>query len=279
MLKAVPVSLRSIAAALLLTLGAGTSPLLHAAEATLDNPDALSLDVGLGLNEVLMLSDAGRFEDAATALQQVRDKFAERLNAYEEFRILKVSAYLNTQLRKYPEAIADYAAILTLNGLPAAERESATELTAQLYVEQQEWDKAVEYLVDLDKLRGGKDGDTLSRIAFAYGQLQRFTDAIPYMEKALDLAGERATEDDYNNMAILYIRAEKPTEAIGTYEKFLAEFPESANREAASANLAALYVQVRDSVKARALLRTLIREYPDSERLPTYRQSLTALGG
>ncbi len=183
------VSLRPVfTGALLLCISAG--PLLGATEGErLDNPEEMSLDVGLGLNEVITLNDAQKFEEAAAALQRLRDTFAGRLDAYEEFRVLQASAHLNTARQKYPEALADYEAILALGDAPEADSLAALDAAAQLYLEQEDWSHAVNYLLDANALRDGSDADTLSRIAYAYSQLERITDAILFMEQALAAAG------------------------------------------------------------------------------------------
>jgi tetratricopeptide (TPR) repeat protein len=270
---------RAVVTSVLLLLGAGIAALpAFAAEApVLDNPDAMSFAVGARLSEVLALSDAQKPAEAATALQDLRADFEGRLNAYETLRVLQVSASINVALQNYADAIADNEALLQMEGVPESVRLAAADVTGQLYLEQGEWTKGIEYLREVDALQGGTNGDTLARIAFAYGQLGQFAEAIPYMEKVLLLAQDAASEDDLNNMAVLYVQAERSAKAIETYERLLELFPATGNREGVMANLAALYIDVGNKVQAMTTLRTLIRTYPMSPRLPTYRQSLDAL--
>lgn len=236
----------------------------------------MSNEVATALNAVIAAMDAQDYAAATTALQQARATLYERMSDYEKLRMLQLSANLNALMQQRPEAIADYAAILQMPALGAAERLTASKLIAELYLQQADWNKAVEHLLVANAQEGG-NRETLTRIAYAYGQLGLASQAVPYMEQALALAGAAAGEGDYNNMALLYINANDNARAIATYEKLLEIAPDTANREAVSANLAALYIKVGSTAKAQSMLRTLIREFPSSSQVATYRQSLSAL--
>jgi tetratricopeptide (TPR) repeat protein len=249
---------------LALLLGVGSlNPSVFAAEPPeLAETIDMSVEVGAGLNEVIALMNEQKLDEASAALQSMRAALQGSMNAYEEFRVLDLSGTLNTAMQKYPEAIADYEAVLQMANLSEDER-----LTS------------VEHLLTVNELEGGQNKETLFRIAFSYSQLGQAATAVPYMEQALTVAGDGAGEDYYKNMALLYIGAAQPAKAIETYEKLLEIAPDSADGETTSANLAALYIEVGSKVKARAVLRALISDYPDSDRIATYQQSLNVLNG
>ncbi len=269
--------LRSMALAM---LGAAfAQPLLAAEEPVVAETTNISVEVGTRLNEVITLMNGQQLDAATTALQGIRDTMQGSMNDYEEFRMLQLSGTLNTTLQKLPEAIADYEAILQLGSLADDARLTAASSAAELYLQTGDLNKGVERLLEVSELEGGQNKETLARIAFAYLQLGQAATGVPYMEQALAIGGAEAGEAAYKDMATLYIEAGNRAKAIETYEALLETAPDLADREAVSANLAALYIQVGNKAKASNALRALIRQYPTSDQLSTYQQSLSALNG
>ncbi len=201
----------------------------------------MSVEVGRNLGEVVNLMDAGKFAEASAAMQTLRDLSSqERMNDYEELRMLQTAAQLNTAMQQYREAIADYAVILQMDAVSEAERLATADMIGQLYLQLQDWDKGLEYLVDVNTRQGGTSMETLFRIAFAYHQLGKVADAIPYMEQALVIGGDRAGEVYYSNMATLYMAVDSHAKAKATLEALIQKFPDSANRSSHQQNLDAL---------------------------------------
>lgn len=256
-----------------LVLGCALIANAHAA----DNVD-MAPAVANGLNEVIALMDQQQLDAAASSMQGLRERLQAGMSDYEVFRTLQLSATLNTLRQKLEEAIADYEAILAMNALTDADRLGTTKLLAELYLQQRDWTKALEHLLSANALKQD-DTETLFRIAYAYGQTGEAAKGVPFMERRVELAGALAREDDYNNLALLHIQAGNDAKAIETYEKLLERVPDTANKEAVSSNLAALYIKVGNTAKAQSTLRMLLRDYPSSSQVPTWRQSLTAIGG
>lgn len=246
---------------------------VHAA----DNVD-MAPAVASALNDVIALMDQQQLDAAAAAMQDTRATLQSGMSEYEEFRTLQLSATLNTLRQNLADAIADYEAILAMDALTEADRLATTKLLAELYLQQRDWNKALEHLLTVHDMKQD-DTEILFRIAYAYGQTGRAAEGIPYMERRVELAGALAREDDYSNLALLHIQAGNEAKAIETYEKLLEMAPNSANRETVSSNLAALYIKVGNTAKAQSTLRTLLRDFPSSSQAPTWRQSLTAIGG
>jgi len=263
----------------LLALPCVSVPTFAADEPALADSAEMSMPVATRLNEVIAVMDAGNPDVAAAAMMTLREELFDNMTEYEKLVTLQTSAILNTTLLKYPEAIADHEALLQLPLLTETQRLATTNLVAQLYLQLQDWNKGVEYLLSVNEMQGASDRETLFRIAFAYSQLGQAAAAIPYMEQALAVGGEQTPEDYYRNMATLYIQTQQPADAIATYEKLLEIFPDVADRERVLANVAALYIDLGNNAKAASLLRELIREFPTSSQMPTYRQSLNALTG
>lgn len=243
-----------------------------------DAPDSaetidLSPQVADALNGIIDQMNAQKFAEADAAMQDLRATLQD-MNAYEELRTLQLSANLNIMQKKYPEAIADHEAMLALGTLSEAERLATADLTAQLYLQVQDWQKGLEHLLEVNKLQGETNRDTLSRIAYVYNQLGKPADALPFMEKSISLAGADVTEDDYNTLAQAYMGAGDDAKAIATYQKLLEIAPDTSRRENVHHNLAVLYLNVGNRVKAMSTLRMLLREYPTSSQAAAWRQSL-----
>jgi tetratricopeptide (TPR) repeat protein len=255
------------------------------AQATLFGNAALAADnvdmapaVANGLNEVISLMDKQQLDEAASTMQDLRDRLQANMSEYEVFRTLQLSATLNTLRQDLNAAIADYDAILAMNALTDADRLGTTKLLAELYLQQGNWNKALEQLLVANELKQD-DTEVLFRIAYSYGQLGQAAQGVPFMERRVELAGALAREDDYNNLALLYIQSGNEAKAIITYETLLERVPDTANKEAAMSNLAALYIKAGSTAKAQSTLRTLLRDYPSSSQVAVWRQSLAAIGG
>lgn len=255
------------------------------AQATLSGNAALAADnvdmapaVANGLNEVIALMDQQQLDAAAASMQSLRDRLQANMSDYEKFRTLQLSATVNTLRQQLIEAIADYEAILAMDALTEVDRLGTTKLLAELYLQQANWNKALEHLLIANDLKAD-DPETLFRIAYSYGQTGEAAKGVPFMERRVALVGALAREDDYNNLALLYIQSGNEAKAIETYETLLERAPDTANREAVSSNLAALYIKVGNNAKAQSMLRMLLRDYPSSNQAAVWRQSLSAIGG
>ena len=265
---------------LVLGVALASAPGFAADEPVATNTIDVSMEVASALNSVIALMDAQKLDEAATTMQTLRENLEGRVTDYERFRLLQVSANLHIMRQEFPQAAQDYEAVLALGAaVPAADRQNITGVAAQLYLQMQDWNKALDHLLAVNELLGESDRDTLIRISAVYSQLGQAAAGIPYMEKAVTMAGDTASEDDYNRLAQLYLGAGDNAKAITAYEKLLEIAPDSTRREAVSSNLAALYVQTGSTAKAQTLLRALLREFPASSQAPAWRQALAALGG
>lgn len=238
----------------------------------------MSEEVGRYVNSVIDMINGQKFDEAEVVVKDLQANF-DKMTAYEKRVVMQISADLHMRMVKYPEAIADYEALLKLEDLSDSERLTAADTAGQLYLQVQDWNKGLEHLLTVNTLQNGRNMETLFRIAFAYSQLGQASAAVPYMEQALAAGGAQAPENYYRNMAVLYMQAKESAKAITTYEKFLEAYPNIADREQVSANVAALYIEVGNNAKARTLLQALLREFPSSAQAATYRQSLSAIGG
>ena len=203
----------------------------------------MSTAVGKSLKDVTDLMDARKFEDAVTALQPLRAMIVQgRLNDYEKFRVLQTAARLNTSLQQYEDAIVDYEALLRLSEttVPAADRLATQDITGQLYLQMGNWSKGLEYLLVVNDNQQGNNMDTLFRIAYAYAQLGKTVEAIPYMEQSLAVGGDRAGEVYYSNMVVMYTGTQNIAKAIATLETLIRKFPDSANMANYQKDLSAL---------------------------------------
>jgi tetratricopeptide (TPR) repeat protein len=242
-----------------------------------DNVDMAPV-VANGLNDVIGLMDKQQLDEAASTMQGLRDRLQANMSEYEVFRTLQLSATLNTLRQQLADAIADYEAILGMDALTDVDRLGTTKLLAELYLQQGDWNKALEHLLAINEMKQD-DTEILFRIAYAYGQTGQAAAGVPFMERRVELAGALAREDDYNNLALLYIQSGNEAKAISTYETLLERVPDTANKEAVSSNLAALYIKVGNNAKAQSTLRMLLRDFPSSSQAAVWRQSLAAIGG
>ena len=269
----ISVRLRLCAAAGIL-LGAQIFTLpLHAAEPAPANTIDMSVQVGQALSGALDLMSAGKLDEAAAALQQLRQS---PLNDYELSRVLQQSVNLAITQARHQDAVNDSEALLETSSLSDSERTSATLMLGKLYLQLENWSKGVEALLQANERQPGNT-ETLYLLGFGHYRLQQPAMAIQWLEQAVAVNAAQAGEPVYSLLGVLYVDTKDYAKAVTTYETLVNSTPAPVQAESYHSTLAQLYVQTGNNGKARSTLQLLIDNYPASGRSADYRQRLAAL--
>ena len=102
------------------------------------------------------------------------------------------------------------------------------------------------------------DADANYSLGMVYAQQNDPERAYEYLEKAI--AARPAYPEALNNLGILYLRTKRPNEAIQSFEESIRVAPAY---DQAYLNLARVYAIEGDREKAKAILRELLKHYPD----------------
>lgn len=244
-----------------------------AAEPAAANTIDMSVQVGQALTGALDLMGAGKLDEAAAALQKLRES---PLNDYELSRVLQQAVNLAITQGRHADAVRDSEALLQTGSLSDAERSSATLMLGKLYLQLENWSKGVEVLLQANELQPGNQ-ETLYLLGFGHYRLQQGAQAVQWLEQAVAVNAAQAGEPVYSLLGVLYVETKDYAQAIATYEVLVSSTPAPVQAESYRSTLAQLYVQTGDKGKARSTLQLLIDNYPASARLNDYRQRLAAL--
>lgn len=276
---------RSLRACLKLSMLAGfllsveyMAPPLFAAEPVLTDSIDMSVETGQALTAVIDLVTAGKLDEAATALQPLREAQQQgRLNDYEASRVLQQALNLNITLGNHAEAALDSEALLQTQSLTDTERTATTLMLGKLYLQLENWSKALEHLQQVNERQGSSNQETLYLIGFGNYRLRQAELATQYLEQAVALDAARAGEPVYSLLGVIYVDAKNYPKAVTTYEKLLSAIPDAAQAESYQSTLASLYVQTGNDSQAKSTLQMLISKYPGSAKLADYQKRLAAL--
>lgn len=246
---------------------------LMAAEPELTDSIDMSVSVGQAFTAALDLMAAGKSEEAAAALQQLRQ---QPLNDYEASRILLQAVNLDIMMGNHQAAIANSEALLQTNSLSDAERTSATLMLGKLYLQVENWNKGVELLLQINEQQPDNQ-ETLYLIGFAHYRLQQPELAVQFLEQARAVDAAQAGEPIYSLLGMLYVNAKNYPKALDTYEALTSLVPNAVQAESYLSTLASLYAQAGNNAKAKTTLELLIGKYPASAKLGDYKQRLAAL--
>lgn len=262
----------SVLVAAVLAAAYSSLPLL-AAEPQLTDSIDMSVQVGQALSAALDLMDAGKHEEAAAALQKLRQ---QALNDYEASRILLQAVNLDITMGNHQAAITNSEALLQTQTLSDAERTSATLMLGKLNLQLENWSKGIEALLQANERQPGNQ-ETLYLIGFAYYRLQQSEPAVQFLEQARAVNPSQAGEPIYSLLGVLYVNAKNNPKAVETYEALISTVPNAVQAESYQSTLAQLYVQAGNNSQAKATLELLISKFPNSAKLKDYQQRLAAL--
>lgn len=244
-----------------------------AAEPSAANTIDMSVQVGQALTTALDLMSTGKLDEAATALQQLRES---PLNDYELSRVLQQAVNLDITQGRHQDAVRDSEALLQTSSLSDSERTSTALMLGKLYLQLEDWSKGVEVLLQANERQPG-NAETLYLLGFGHYRLQQPAMAIQWLEQAVAINAAQAGEPVYSLLGVLYVDTKDYAKAVATYETLVNSTPAPVQAESYHSTLAQLYVQTGNSGKARSTLQLLIDKYPASSRSTDYQQRLAAI--
>jgi tetratricopeptide (TPR) repeat protein len=256
-------------------LGSGLfSPLALAAEPEFVDPIDMSVAVGQALKAAIDLKEAGKFDEAAAAIARLR---TQPLTDYETTQVLLQAVNLDITTNNYVAAITDSEALLLTQALSASARASTAFTLSKLYLQQENWNKALPLLQQINTGQGSNNQETLYLLGFGYYRSKQPELATQYLLQAQAVAGAQVQEPLYSLLGMLYTEAKLYDKALTTYEKLLSALPDAVQAESYNSTLAQLYVHAGDNSQAKATLQLLISKYPNSAKLSDYQKRLAAL--
>lgn len=188
---------RSLAVAIALAVGtlSTTSILLPTTVQAAEAKPKVSKAVGEPLKKAQEAMQKKQFDVALAEINKARA--VEKRTAFENYQIDEFLGYILIQQKKYKEAANVYERMLTSGQMPAEQVDDRTKAVAQMYFQEKEYTKSVEWSKKwLEKHPGNEDMTVLQ--AQSYYLLNDFKNAAPTMGKVI-AASEKAGQTPKEN--------------------------------------------------------------------------------
>ncbi|OGJ91104.1 MAG: hypothetical protein A2350_07350, partial [Candidatus Raymondbacteria bacterium RifOxyB12_full_50_8] len=196
-------------------------------------------------------------EKASAVLAQLVSNSAAQIKkvGINEAELYELNGSVLQRTGKKAEAVAAYEQALKMNPMMG----EAWYYVGAYYLDQQEWQKAIDALLKLKAL-GLHQDDVTRGLAKAMYLSGREQDAIPYLEKILEKSPDN--KDVMQKLATVYLSMNQ-IEKASEYLKKLGSDAESAfagNRAAAEG-----FIKAGNDASARKLLQQVVEQKPDDE--------------
>lgn len=150
-----------------------------------------------------------------------------RLNKYEQALIHQTYGFVYARQDKQELAIASFEKSLGFNSLPSMAQQGMLYSLAGLYLAGEQYMKAIETMREWFLYEAEPAADAYMVIASGFTGLERFDDALPYVQKAIQ-ASETPRENWYMLELAIHFEKERFREAAGVVKRMLQYWPDKA---------------------------------------------------
>lgn len=159
---------------------------------------------------------------ALNALGQLRN---QELNCYEQGAVLKLGAAIKIEAGDYSGAVRDLESALNQGYIPASEAKTTYYNIFQIYLSQQNLEKALEYSQKWTQAGGTPDRDGKWQLAVVNQKLGRNQDALRWAEEVFRADGPNAERQVYDFLIYLYDETGQRAKKAELLETLLARNP------------------------------------------------------
>jgi tetratricopeptide (TPR) repeat protein len=126
---------------------------------------------------------------------------------------------------KTDQSIAHFERAIQLDALPNAAHFGMMKSLAQLYAAREEWQKSINMMMEYLKFQPEPTPDDMILIAQAYAQMERYNDALPWVQKAIAKAGPKAKEGWYQLELAIHFEKKNYSAAVDLLKTVVARWP------------------------------------------------------
>ncbi|QYJ00687.1 tetratricopeptide repeat protein [Thalassovita mediterranea] len=159
---------------------------------------------------------------ALSALNQLRN---QELNCYEQGAILKLGAAIKIEAGDYAGAVRDLEQAINQGYIPASERKNTYYNIFQIYLSQNNLEKALEYSQKWTQAGGTPDRDGKWQLAVVNQKLGRNQEALRWAEEVFRTDGPNAERQVYDFLIFLYDETGQRAKKAELLETLLARNP------------------------------------------------------
>lgn len=175
------------------------------------------------LTEVHKHIDQQAYDVASRALQGLLEDVQQR--PYEKAVVLQTLGYVQVSREDYPAAIRALEQSLALQQLPDDTQQRLRYDLAQLYVAEDQADKAARTLEAWFQKADKPPAEAYVLLGHAYAQQQQYRKAIPPLVKAIELA-DKPHADWYEALLAMYYELPSYPDCVPLLENMISLFPQ-----------------------------------------------------
>ncbi len=165
-------------------------------------------------------------KDFATAAQKMSQLRSMPLNCYEEGAVLKLSAYINIERGNRQAAVNDLLTALNKGYIPEADAKQTYYNIAQIYLQDEDVNKALEYMTKWRQAGGVPDRTQKWQLAVLYQRVDNFSESIRWAEEVKrDDGSSNYKQEVYDLLIYLYNQTGDKAKLAAVLEEVLVRNP------------------------------------------------------
>lgn len=163
------------------------------------------------------------YNDALKGLQALNKP---SLNDYEAAMVNQYLGYVYTGQGKFKESIPYFQKALDLDSLPNAGHFGLMYSLAQLYAGEEQYQRAIDLMLQYLEFQCNPPPQAYIALASSYANLKQYDQALPWVQKAIANAGDKAQESWYQlELAIHFDKGDFPS-AVRLLRSVLVRWPD-----------------------------------------------------
>ncbi len=164
-------------------------------------------------------------DNAQAALQALNQLRNQELNCYEQGAILKLGAAIKIEAGDYNGAVRDLEAALNQGYIPESESAKTYYNIFQIYLSQNDLQKALDYSKRWLNAGGDPDRDGMWQLAVINQKLDQNEEALRWAERVFKIDGTNADRQVYDFLIFLYDATGNRAKKAELLEQLLAKNP------------------------------------------------------
>jgi len=164
-------------------------------------------------------------DNPQAALQHINKLRSMELNCYEQGAVLKLGAAIKIQANDYAGAARDLQAAIDQGYVPDAEKAKTYYQIFQIYLSQNDLQRALDYSKRWMNAGGTPDRDDMWRLAVMNQKLDNNQESLKWAERVFEIDGSDAEREVYDFLIYLYDATGQRAKKAALLEQLLAKNP------------------------------------------------------
>ncbi|HRP87250.1 MAG TPA: hypothetical protein PLS34_07000 [Gammaproteobacteria bacterium] len=171
---------------------------------------------------IQQLYSENKYQETLTAVQNY---LATDLNPYERAMGEQIYGFVLISLDRLDEAVPRFEKAIELNALPNNAHFNMMRSLAQLYASREEWQKSIDMMTQYLRYQPTPSPEDSIMMAQNYAQMNRYRDALPWVDRAIAEGGAKAQESWYQLKLAIYFELKDYRGALPVLRILVSRWP------------------------------------------------------